>query len=77
MFDLLIRNARVLDGTGGPWFRADVGVSGGRIAAVRRNLAGDAARTIEALWAAIGQIIAGFTPTECANYFAAAGYDPD
>lgn len=48
MFDLLIRNARVLDGTGGPWFRADVGVSGGRIAAVRRNLAGDAARTIEA-----------------------------
>ena len=36
-----------------------------------------AARTIEALWAAIGHIVASFTPAECANYFAAAGYDPD
>jgi N-acyl-D-amino-acid deacylase len=33
-FDLLIRNARVVDGTGGPSRRADVGVSGGRIMAV-------------------------------------------
>ena len=29
------------------------------------------------LWAAIGRIIDTFTPTECANYFAAAGYDAD
>jgi N-acyl-D-amino-acid deacylase len=33
-YDLLIRNARVLDGTGNPWFPADVAVQGGRIAAV-------------------------------------------
>jgi N-acyl-D-amino-acid deacylase len=33
-FDLLIRNARVLDGTGNPWFPADVGIANGRIAAV-------------------------------------------
>ncbi len=33
-FDLLIRNARVLDGAGNPWFRADIGVRGGRIVAV-------------------------------------------
>lgn len=34
MFDLLIRNGRVIDGSGLPWFRADVGVTGDRIAAV-------------------------------------------
>jgi N-acyl-D-amino-acid deacylase len=33
-FDLLIRRAHVLDGTGNPWFRADVGIVGDRIQAV-------------------------------------------
>lgn len=33
-FDILIRNARVLDGTGNPWYRADIGIRGDRIAAV-------------------------------------------
>ena len=36
-----------------------------------------AERTVEGLWTAIGGIINTFTPAECANYFAAAGYDPD
>jgi transposase len=36
-----------------------------------------AQRTVEGLWAEIGRIIDLFTPAECANYFAAAGYDPD
>ena len=36
-----------------------------------------AARTIDSLWSAIGRIIDTFNPTECTNYFAAAGYDPD
>lgn len=36
-----------------------------------------AERTVEGLWDAIGRIIDTFTPDECANYFAAAGYDPD
>jgi len=36
-----------------------------------------AERTIEGLWSAIGRIVQTFTPQECANYFAAAGYDPD
>ena len=34
-----------------------------------------AERTVEGLWTAIGRLIDAFTPTECANYFAAAGYD--
>ena len=33
-FDVLIRNARVVDGTGNPWFRADVAVRNGQIAAI-------------------------------------------
>ena len=36
-----------------------------------------AERTIAGLWATIGRLIDLFTPQECANYFAAAGYDPD
>ena len=35
-----------------------------------------AERTVEGLWDAIGQICDSFTPQECDNYFAAAGYDP-
>ena len=34
-----------------------------------------AARTVSGLWNAIGQLIDTFKPAECANYFAAAGYD--
>jgi transposase len=34
-----------------------------------------AERTVDALWTTIGSLIDRFTPDECANYFAAAGYD--
>ena len=33
-----------------------------------------AARTFEALWAALGDICALFSPEECWNYFREAGY---
>jgi transposase len=33
-----------------------------------------AARTIETLWNAIGDLLAAFSPAECANYFTDAGY---
>ena len=36
-----------------------------------------AVRTIGALWDQIGMILNLFTPDECANYFKAAGYEPD
>jgi len=47
-FDLLVTGARVLDGTGNPWFRADIGVRDGRIVAI--GLLGGAAaeRVIDA-----------------------------
>jgi transposase len=34
-----------------------------------------AERTVDRLWAAIGRIVDLFTPAECRNYFANAGYD--
>lgn len=36
-----------------------------------------AARTIDDLWDTIAQSIDAFTPGECYNYFAAAGYEQD
>jgi transposase len=36
-----------------------------------------AERTVAALWNTVGGLIDEFTPAECANYFRAAGYDPD
>ena len=35
----------------------------------------EAARTVPDLWAAIKRALARFTPDECRNYLAAAGYD--
>ena len=36
LFDLLIRNGRIVDGTGNPWFHGDVAVRGDRVVAVGR-----------------------------------------
>ncbi len=48
MFDILIRNARIVSGSGNPWFNGDLGVIEGRIAAIGRLDAARAARTIDA-----------------------------
>ena len=49
-FDVLITNGRIVDGTGAPWYRADVGITGDRITAIGK-LAGrageDAHRCVE------------------------------
>jgi N-acyl-D-amino-acid deacylase len=36
VFDIVIANGRVVDGTGNPWFRADIGLRDGHIAAIGR-----------------------------------------
>jgi len=52
-FDLLITNARVVDGTGSPWFRADVAITGDEIAAIGHALPRTAARVIDAQGAVV------------------------
>ncbi len=46
-------------------------------AKLKAQLRKAAARTVDALWAAIAHAIELFTPTECANYFSNSGYEPD
>ncbi|MBI4011388.1 MAG: D-aminoacylase, partial [Candidatus Rokubacteria bacterium] len=53
MLDVLIRNGRVIDGTGNPWHRADVGIQGDRIVAVGRLGREAAARTLDAAGLAV------------------------
>lgn len=48
VYDLIIRGGRVADGTGAPWYRADVGVSDGSIAAIGSLAEADAERIIDA-----------------------------
>ena len=53
-YDLVITNARIVDGSGNPWFRADVGIKDGRVARIGRIDAAPAQKTIDAK----GQIVA-------------------
>ena len=46
-------------------------------AKLKALLRAKAERTIAALWDTVGTVLGFFTPAECANYFKAAGYDPD
>jgi N-acyl-D-amino-acid deacylase len=47
-FDIVIANGRVIDGTGSPWYLADVGIRAGRIAAIGRLGSAPATRRIDA-----------------------------
>src|SRR5262245_26987058 len=46
-FDLVLRNARIVDGTGSPWYRADVAIRGDTIARVAPSIAASAGRIID------------------------------
>src|SRR5688572_5340902 len=70
-YDLLIKNGRVIDGSGTPAFRGDVGVRNGKIAEIGK-LHGTSARTIDA----DGLVVApGFLDTHC-HYDAQVTWDP-
>jgi len=46
--DILIKDARVVDGTGAPWFISDVAIEYGRIVAIGKNLELNSVQTIDA-----------------------------
>jgi N-acyl-D-amino-acid deacylase len=48
LFDLAIVNARIIDGTGNPWFRGSIAIKDGRIVKVGKINADDAKITIDA-----------------------------
>jgi N-acyl-D-amino-acid deacylase len=48
MFDILIKGGKVVDGSGNPWFYADVAIAGDRIVEIGPGLAGRARRTLSA-----------------------------
>src|SRR5947208_10220485 len=48
VFDVLITGGRVVDGSGNPWFRADVGIRGDRVAAVGMLTKAEAKTRIDA-----------------------------
>jgi len=47
-YDLLIRGGRLIDGSGNPWYEADLAVTGDRIAAIGRLTGAAARQTIDA-----------------------------
>jgi N-acyl-D-amino-acid deacylase len=47
-FDLVIRNGRIIDGTGSPWYSGDLGIRDGRIAAIGRLEGAKAKQTVDA-----------------------------
>jgi len=57
-----------------PKYSADLNPIEQVFAKLKHLLRKAAARTVEAVWAAIGQVLTAFTPPQCANYFENAGY---
>jgi N-acyl-D-amino-acid deacylase len=55
-FDLVIRNAKIIDGSGNPWYKADIGVADERIATIGRIEDGSHVIDAEGLAAAPGFI---------------------
>src|SRR5437660_10998682 len=53
-YDLLLRNGRIVDGTGGPWYRADIAIRGDTIVRIAPSISEPATRVIDVG----GQVIA-------------------
>ncbi|HTD89833.1 MAG TPA: amidohydrolase family protein, partial [Burkholderiales bacterium] len=53
-YDLILRNARIVDGTGGPWYRGEIAINGDTIAQIAPSIFGGARRVIDVR----GQVVA-------------------
>ena len=70
-YDLLIKNGRVVDGSGMPAFRGDVGVQGGKLTELGK-LTDSAKRTLNAE----GRVVSpGFVDNHC-HFDAQVTWDP-
>ncbi len=47
-YDIIIKNGKIVDGAGNPWYYADIGIKDGFIEKIRPNLKNDAAKEIDA-----------------------------
>jgi N-acyl-D-amino-acid deacylase len=47
-YEVIIRNGKIIDGTGNSWYYADVAVKNGKIALIQKNIASPASKTIDA-----------------------------
>jgi N-acyl-D-amino-acid deacylase len=47
-YDLLIKNGKIIDGTGNSWYYADVAVKDGKIVSIQKNINATANKTIDA-----------------------------
>lgn len=62
--NILIKNGKIVDGTGSPWFRSDIEIESGRISRIARRIDKKADRTIDAS----GLVVApGFIDPHCHN----------
>ena len=53
-YDVILRNGRIVDGTGSPWYRADVAIRGGEIVRIAPSITDPARRVIDVA----GQVVA-------------------
>lgn len=84
MYDLIIKNGSVIDGTGSPSFRSDIAVKNGKTVKILRNIAGDSKKIIDAKGLTVTQGFidfhshsdsAVFTYPEMIDEAVAEGYD--
>src|SRR5260370_7521897 len=47
-YDIVIKHGHIIDGTGSPWYAADIGISNGRIAGIGNLESAQAGRVIDA-----------------------------
>ncbi|MFX1532978.1 MAG: amidohydrolase family protein [Promethearchaeota archaeon] len=47
-FDIIIKNGKIIDGTGNPWYRGEIGIKDGKIVKIRHQMDEDARKEIDA-----------------------------
>ena len=62
MYDIILKNGKIMDGTGNPWYYSDLAIKDGRIAAIGRGLEDEGAEVIDVTGLAVAP---GFIDEHC------------